>query len=77
MSELDQFRYFHLNQRDNGAQGRNRTTDTRIFRGIGNLYFFIFQQLMGRPLPWFAQQCMTMHNQYPQNSGNYNDCGCR
>ena len=26
-----------------GAQGRNRTTDTRIFRGIGNLYFFIFQ----------------------------------
>ncbi len=45
--------------------GINRSasgTDTRLFREIVNLYFFIFQQLRWRPLRDFALRCITMHN---------------
>ena len=51
-----------LNSMEDGAQGRNRTTDTRIFRRSVNLYFVIYQQLTGRPLQDFAPRSTTMHN---------------
>ena len=37
-------------------------TEMSIFRMIGNLYFYIFQKLMGRSLRDFALRSITMHN---------------
>jgi hypothetical protein len=48
--------------------GINRSalgTDTRIFRTSVNLYFFIIQQFMGRPLRDFALRCITNPRKTP------------